>query len=590
MQRRMTQENTENGQWSGDGAMDSTTLDQDADAANRAWPGIGQELRLTRESAGHSLEAVAETLRIQAQHLHALEEGLHDDLPGAAYAIGFLRSYADYLGLDADKAVTRFKEEAEIRARPTPLVFPQPIGAAQRPSGRLALLSVLAAGLAYGGWLLYDNLDRGLLEEIPPPPERLSSLLDDRQGTVDQPATRAGTTTGDSRDTAEGGQLATPATEPGAEAGTDGSSAAPTVSETADEDGAVAADAGVTSETATTEPAQDADVDSNDGSVRAETAVDRQGTPSSPTESETPLVAEAVTVEAGDEELSASVEDKPVSETATAVDDVPAPVAAGNAGSDAPARPTAAFAYVEPTRVEVASREDMARENASATDTDQSNIEGERVAAADASGVAGSVETSALASDRASEGPSSDGSETVVARTEATGPTDADRSTPAPIVTDPAASAGDDAGADPATPQTTTPSPTQAVAPPPAPQTSTGGATTAREAISGYRPQVYGAANGDARVVLRARADSWVQIQGAGNELLLTRILRAGDTYRTPNREDLLLMTGNAGAIELILDGESLGTLGPEGEVRRNIPLKVDTIKLQIYGEQRDSP
>jgi cytoskeleton protein RodZ len=104
----------------------------------------------------------------------------------------------------------------------------------------------------------------------------------------------------------------------------------------------------------------------------------------------------------------------------------------------------------------------------------------------------------------------------------------------------------------------------------------------------GYRPQAYGASNRDVRVVLRARAESWVQVQGANNELLLTRMLRAGDSYHAPNRTDLVLMTGNAGAIEIIVDGEALGTLGPVGQVRRNIKLSADYLRDQMHASASD--
>lgn len=95
---------------------------------------------------------------------------------------------------------------------------------------------------------------------------------------------------------------------------------------------------------------------------------------------------------------------------------------------------------------------------------------------------------------------------------------------------------------------------------------------------SGRQPQIFGASNSDARVVIRARADSWVQVQGDGNELLLTRMLRIGDTFRVPDRDDLVLMTGNAGAIDIIVDGRRLGPLGPNGEVRRNVPLTAEAL------------
>ena len=93
----------------------------------------------------------------------------------------------------------------------------------------------------------------------------------------------------------------------------------------------------------------------------------------------------------------------------------------------------------------------------------------------------------------------------------------------------------------------------------------------------GYVPQVLGAV-GASRVTLIAKVDSWVQIRGTNSELLLTRVLRAGDKYHVPNRSGLTLMTGNAGAIEIAVDGRSLPPLGPAGEVRRDVSLDPDEL------------
>ncbi len=91
--------------------------------------------------------------------------------------------------------------------------------------------------------------------------------------------------------------------------------------------------------------------------------------------------------------------------------------------------------------------------------------------------------------------------------------------------------------------------------------------------IPGREPQVYGADNVDARIVLRAHQDSWVQVRDAQDSLLLTRVLRQGDEYRVPNRSGLTLLTGNAGGIEILVDGRRVQPLGPLGAVRRDIVL-----------------
>jgi cytoskeleton protein RodZ len=93
-----------------------------------------------------------------------------------------------------------------------------------------------------------------------------------------------------------------------------------------------------------------------------------------------------------------------------------------------------------------------------------------------------------------------------------------------------------------------------------------------------YVPRVYGQGNADSRVVLRAVADSWIQVKGADNDLILTRILRPGDAFLAPNRDDLWLTTGNAGGLEVLVDGQLMPALGPPGAVRRDIPLSAEAL------------
>lgn len=93
-----------------------------------------------------------------------------------------------------------------------------------------------------------------------------------------------------------------------------------------------------------------------------------------------------------------------------------------------------------------------------------------------------------------------------------------------------------------------------------------------------YLPRVFGQANAGSTITLRAREESWVQVTGDNNELLLTRILRPGDVYHVPDRPGLMLMTGNAGGIEILVGGKLAPPLGEIGKVRRQVAL--DPAKL----------
>jgi cytoskeleton protein RodZ len=92
------------------------------------------------------------------------------------------------------------------------------------------------------------------------------------------------------------------------------------------------------------------------------------------------------------------------------------------------------------------------------------------------------------------------------------------------------------------------------------------------------QPRSYGVENASARIVLRARLDSWVQVFAADESLILTRVLQPGDSYRVPDQAGLSLVTGNAGGLEIEVDGTTLPPLGPVGAVRRGIALDAERL------------
>jgi cytoskeletal protein RodZ len=63
---------------------------------------LGSQLRLAREAKGLSLEQVFKATRIKSAYIEALESNRLDALPGLAQARGFVRSYANYLGLNGE--------------------------------------------------------------------------------------------------------------------------------------------------------------------------------------------------------------------------------------------------------------------------------------------------------------------------------------------------------------------------------------------------------------------------------------------------------------------------------------------------------
>ncbi len=139
---------------------------------------VGGELREARERLGWSLPAIAGHLRIRLPFLEAIEEGRIRDLPGNAYAVGFVRAYAQSLGLDPDEVSRRFREEAADINRKTQLDFPAPVPERGVPAGAVVLLGMVLAVGAYAGWYRMSGNGRPASEPVQPLPARLEKLAE----------------------------------------------------------------------------------------------------------------------------------------------------------------------------------------------------------------------------------------------------------------------------------------------------------------------------------------------------------------------------------------------------------------------------
>ena len=79
-------------------------------------------------------------------------------------------------------------------------------------------------------------------------------------------------------------------------------------------------------------------------------------------------------------------------------------------------------------------------------------------------------------------------------------------------------------------------------------------------------------------IILRADTDSWVEIRSGDARPVLSRVMRAGETFEVPAQSGLKLITGNAGGIEILVDGKAIPRLGPIGAVRRNIAMDAQSL------------
>ncbi len=121
---------------------------------------VGEVLRLTREYYDKTLEDIEKALRIRACQIDAIERGDMSNLPGKVYAIGFVRSYAEYLGIDGTRAVQLFKAQYMDGKVNEVLSFPVPASETKTPPIWLVILSILISILFFIGWGAYNGLDQ----------------------------------------------------------------------------------------------------------------------------------------------------------------------------------------------------------------------------------------------------------------------------------------------------------------------------------------------------------------------------------------------------------------------------------------------
>jgi cytoskeleton protein RodZ len=143
------------------------------DPAESMMREVGAQLRQRRLERGEDLDVVAKSLRIKPSYLVGIEQGDLTALPGRPYALGFLRTYADYLGFDGDDLVDRIKAAVAGLTDRTRLRIRMPL-----PENRLPKVPVMVISLAvvvgvYAGWSYINHSSRTTVDSVAEVPNAL---------------------------------------------------------------------------------------------------------------------------------------------------------------------------------------------------------------------------------------------------------------------------------------------------------------------------------------------------------------------------------------------------------------------------------
>ena len=456
------------------------------DERDASSPKVGVLLQASRQRLGEDLSDVAQMLRIRLPYLVAIEAGQYRDLPGATYAVGFIRAYAEHLGLDSDEVVRRFKAESiDGGEGDRRLSFPTPVPETGIPGGAYVFIGLVIAVLGYGAWYISTTDDGFFAELISPLDEQMTTLLSDEK-TIESEKSEPEPTV----DTSQADEISSSDTpEPAVEVVSEPTVGAAPVSEEIPVVEAVSA-------------------------------------------SETPESNEAAPVIAAQPQETAvtpSREPEPEPEAPKIVVSASEPVVAAVKKTIKPVIPEP---NPEPTVEPVV--EAVVEPKIEKTEAKKPEVI-----------VAKPIEVAKAIPEV--EAPS----KPVVELTPEPKPE------PVKVISDATLSAASGTESEIASPE-----------PVAEPEVAAVSALSKTEA------------SGSSRITINAKSNSWIQVRDDNaNTMLVTRLLTAGDSYVVPDLPGLVLLTGNAGALEIVVDGDAVPSIGEMGVVRRSVVLEADRLK-----------
>ena len=103
---------------------------------------------------------------------------------------------------------------------------------------------------------------------------------------------------------------------------------------------------------------------------------------------------------------------------------------------------------------------------------------------------------------------------------------------------------------------------------------------TARDATPPVSAEVSPKLKATHQLALRATEDAWVRVHASDGRVVFSRTLRKGEIWSVPSDSVLMLDTGNAGALDVQVDGVKVSLSSAKNGVIRNVPLDADAREL----------
>jgi len=133
--------------------MSDDTFEQPVDPDS-----IGGRLRRAREERGLSLDDIANQTRIPIRHLNHIEQEEWDSLPGITYCVGFVRAYANMVGLDGAELSRELRDRlGDVRSRAPAPQYYEPADPSRVPPRPLALIAAIVAVALIAAYVIWRS-------------------------------------------------------------------------------------------------------------------------------------------------------------------------------------------------------------------------------------------------------------------------------------------------------------------------------------------------------------------------------------------------------------------------------------------------
>lgn len=125
---------------------------------------VGNLLRSEREKRGLSIKEIEAAISIRALYINAIEEDNYTVIPGEVYLKGFIRNYANYLGLDGQQMVNSYRQsqlppsviDENILPETADIVMEKP-EKSKSNSSKWLMISLLIVSLIGSAWWVFGN-------------------------------------------------------------------------------------------------------------------------------------------------------------------------------------------------------------------------------------------------------------------------------------------------------------------------------------------------------------------------------------------------------------------------------------------------